>query len=86
MRDSLLARGPCKISRDKNDSCIFPCFSCYIWKERGLHFSKCSNTIVASLPQDVGRASQLSFKALMPPTLQLVVSSFSEATPIMAWQ
>ena len=73
MRDSLLARGPCKISRDKKDSCIFPCFSYYTWKERGLNFSKCSNAVVvASLPQDVDQISQLSLKALTPPPLQLV--------------
>lgn len=86
MRDSLLARGPYKISRDENDSCSLPCFSYCTRKERGLHFSKCPNAIVASLPQDIDQISQLSLKALTPPSLQLVTSSFSEAAPTMAWQ
>ena len=51
-----------------------------------MHFSKCSNAVVVSLPQDVDQISQLSLKALTPPLLQLVASSFSEAAPTMAWQ
>lgn len=85
MRDSLPTRQCYKISKDKDDSCIFHAFSTLFGKGGAVLFP-CSKAFVA--PTTSGCSSDISAVFQGPhapvPHLKLVSSSFPQAAPTMA--